>query len=198
MREEGSVHENNDAPGHHWFALLVKPHHEKTTAWALKAKGFEGFSPLHRRLRRWSDRLQELDAPLFPRYIFCRFGQQERLRVLMTPGVVSIVGIGKNPAPVEDSEIAALQAIMKSGLPAQPWPFLRVGQLVGIEAGPLKDLEGILLDFKSRQRLIVSVTLLQRSVAVEIERLWVKPITTARLLPSRALQPYSATQIRSA
>ncbi|HZS50223.1 MAG TPA: hypothetical protein VFA54_05140, partial [Bryobacterales bacterium] len=91
-----------------------------------------------------------------------------------------IVGAGKIPTPVDEAEIRAIQTIIKSGLPAEPWPFLRVGQLVRIEAGPLADLEGILLDIKNRRRLIVSVTILQRSVAVEIERFWVTPIRGLR------------------
>ena len=182
-----------------WFALCVKPRHEKTTAWALRSKGFEEFLPLHRRLRRWSDRLKELDEPLFSRYVFCRFDPMDRLPVLRTPGVVSIVGFAGNPAPVADGEIAALQAIVKSGLTAQPWPFLQRGQLVRIEAGPLSGLEGILLDWKSRHRLIVSVTLLQRSVAVEIDRLWVRPIGARGRLPVKkeGASPF-AVEIRTA
>jgi len=159
-----------------WFALQVKPRHEKAAANALRSKGFEEFLPMCTSVRRWSDRWKELQTPLFPRYVFCRFDLKDRLPVLTTPGVVSIVGTGKIPTPVDEAEIRAVQTIVKSGLPAEPWPFLRVGQLVRIEAGPLADLEGILLEIKNRHRLIVSVTILQRSVAVEIERFWVTPI----------------------
>jgi transcription antitermination factor NusG len=181
-----------------WFALLVKPRHEKTTASALRCKGLEEFLPLHRCLHRWVDRVRELDAPLFPRYVFCRFDPQDRLPVLKTPGVISIVGIGRDPAPVEDSEITALQSIMKSGLPAEPWPFLQVGQFVRIEAGPMQGLEGILLDFRNHQRVVVSIALLQRSVAVEIERLWVTPIGVRCSPPSIAIAPRTGSEIRSA
>ena len=173
-----------------WFALQVKPRHEKTAAWALHNKGYEEFLPLYRSRRRWSDRIKELDIPLFAGYVFCRFDPEERLPVLTSPGIVSIVGMGKIPAPVAEAEIAALQAVVRSGLRAEPWPFLRIGHGVRIELGPLAGLEGILSDFKSRQRLVVSVTLLQRSVAVEIDRGWVTP---ARLGRRGAAPPVSSS-----
>jgi transcription antitermination factor NusG len=155
-----------------WFALQVKPRHEKTVAEGLRQKGLEDFYPRYMALRRWSDRVKQMEMPLFPRYVFCRFDRRQSLMALKTPGVVSILGIGKAPLPVADAEISALKAIVQSHLPAQPWPFLRIGQPVRLEYGPLAGLEGILLDFKDRCRVVVSVTLLQRSVAVEIERCW--------------------------
>jgi transcription antitermination factor NusG len=170
-------------PGHPWFALHVRARQEKTAAWALHNKGFEQFLPTYLEARRWSDRMKKLEVPLFPGYVFCRLDLRQRLAALKTPGVMAIVGIGKDPTPVENSEIAALQAIMRTNLPAVPWPFLQVGHRVRIEAGPLAGVEGILADFKSRGRLVVSVTLLQRSVLVDIERLQVIPIGLPRRLP---------------
>ena len=116
----------------------------------------------------------------FPGYVFCRFNPEKRLPVLTTPGVVSVVGIGKIPAPVEDHEISALQSVVTSGCRTQAWPFLRVGQTVRIEAGPLAGLEGLLVAVKNCTRLVVSVTLLQRAVAVEIDHLWAYPISRGR------------------
>jgi len=94
----------------------------------------------------------------------------------MTPGVIQVVGVGKSPIPVDDADIADIQTAVRSGLPRQPWPFLQIGQRVRVERGPLCGLEGILLNIKGRDRLILSVTLLQRSVAVEVEDSWVSPI----------------------
>jgi len=163
-----------------WFALRVKPRYERTTALALRGKGLEEFLPQHRVRRRWSDRVKEIEEPFFPGYVFCRFNPENRLPVLTTVGVVSVVGIGKIPAPVEDHEISALQSVVTSGFRTQTWPFLRVGQTVRIEAGPLTGIEGMLVAVKNSSRLVVSVTLLQRSVAVEIDHLWAYPITQAR------------------
>jgi len=94
----------------------------------------------------------------------------------VTPGVIQVIGIGKIPTPVDDAEIAAIQTAVQSGLPRQPWPFLQIGQRVRVECGPLCGLEGIFVDFKGRHRLVLSVTLLQRSVAVEVDGAWVIPI----------------------
>jgi len=163
-----------------WFALYVKVRRERVTADALHGRDFEEFLPLFRTRRHWSDRIKEIEVPLFPRYLFCRFNVQDRLRVITTPGVEHIVGMGKIPASVPDAEVAALEAVMKSGATAQPWPFLETGQWVRIEAGTLAGLEGILLDFRGKRRLVISVTLLQRSVAVEIDRLDVTPVPPPR------------------
>jgi len=142
----------------------------------LRHKGYEIFLPLYECRRRWSDRIKELELPLFPGYVFCRFNPLVRLPILMTPGVIQVVGVGKSPIPVDDADIADIQTAVRSGLPRQPWPFLQIGQRVRVERGPLCGLEGILLNIKGRDRLILSVTLLQRSVAVEVEDSWVSPI----------------------
>jgi len=131
--------------------------------------------PTYRARRRWSDRIKELELPLFPGYIFCRFDPQYRLPILKTPGFVSIVGIAKQPVAIDESELAAIRTLVSSGLSHQPWPYVRIGQRVRIECGPLGGLEGILQNIKGRQRIVVSVSLLQRSVAVEIDSTWVAP-----------------------
>jgi transcription antitermination factor NusG len=156
-----------------WFALQIRSRYEKIAATLLCGKGYELFLPVYKSRRRWSDRIKELEVPLFPGYLFCRFNPLDRLPILVTPGVIQVVGIGKSPVPVDDAEIAAIQTAVQSGLPRQPWPFLQIGQRVRVECGPLCGLEGILVDFKGRHRLVLSVTLLQRSVAVEVDGAWV-------------------------
>jgi len=136
----------------------------------LAASGLEEFLPLYRSRRRWSDRVKEIDLPLFAGYVFCRFCPQERLRVLLIPGVTGIVGFGGRPAPVEEEEIAAIRRMTASGNRLEPWPYLKAGQRVRIERGPLRGLEGVLERGKDYWRVVVSVELLQRSVAVEIDR----------------------------
>jgi len=160
-----------------WFAVRVRSRHEKTTAIGLRQRGLEEFLPLHTVRRRWSDRFMDVDEPFFPGYVFCRFDVRDRMPILSTPGVVSIVGIGKIAEPVDDAEIAALQGVVKSGCGAQPWPFLYVGQHVRIDAGPLAGMVGLLVEVKKSSRLVISVTLLQRSVAVQIDPLWAYPVS---------------------
>jgi len=156
--------------GPQWHALTVKPNHERAAAQALGCKSLESFLPLYLTRRRWSDRIKELELPLFAGYVFCRFGDGERAKVLATPGVTSVVGFGNQPAPVTEEEIHAVRTMIASGLPVGPWPYLRVGERVRIEAGPLCGVEGILTQVKDVWRVVVSVELLQRSVAAEVDR----------------------------
>ena len=159
-----------------WFALRVQSRCEKVVAMIARNKGFEEFLPLHHRRHRWSDRLKAIDLPLFPGYLFCRLDPQRRLPLLTIPGVLHLVGIGKIPSPIDDTEIAAVQTAVGSGILTEPWPFLEVGQRVRLEEGPLAGLEGILVETPKQQRVVVSVTLLKRSVAVAIERHWAAPV----------------------
>lgn len=160
-----------------WYALRVKAHHEKAVSSWLRDKGYTEFLPLYCARRRWAGRFRSVRLPLFPGYTFCRFDPLNRsVPILTTPGVLSIVGFGKTYAPVDENEIAAIQAIFNSGLAAEPWPFLKAGDTVHIEEGPLRGLDGILLQVPNGHRLVVSVTLLQRSVAVVMDRNWARPV----------------------
>ena len=161
-----------------WYAIQIQSKLGTVASATLRGKGYEEFLPLYRSRRRWSDRIKELDLPLFPGYLFCRFNVSDRLMpILTTPGVIGIIGAGKTPVPVFEEEIEAIRAILRSGLAAQPYPFLRAGSKVYIEAGPLAGVEGIVTNTDKVYRLIVSVGLLQRSVAVEIDREWARPIS---------------------
>lgn len=159
-----------------WYAIRVRPRFERAVSTALSGKGYEQYLPLYHSRRKWSDRAKDLELPLFPGYLFSRFDAQVRLPVLTTPGVISIVGTGKTPVAIPDQEIEAIQTMVTSGLILQPWPQLVVGSRVVIEHGPLKGLEGVALDVKKKYKLFVSVPLLQRSVSVEIDREWVRPL----------------------
>jgi transcription antitermination factor NusG len=159
-----------------WFAIRVRSHYERTTAAILRGKGYEEFAALYCTKRRWSDRIEEVELPLFPGYIFCRFDPARRLPILTTAGVVHVVGRGRIPEPVNEAEIRAVEAVIQSGLPARPWPFLRVGQQVRVQYGCLAGIEGLVINVKSQTRLVVSVSMLQRSVAVEIDRDCIRPV----------------------
>ena len=159
-----------------WFALRVKSNCEKIVALAAQSKGFQGFLPVYESRRRWSDRVKSIEFPLFPGYVFCRLNPQRRLPLLTIPGALHLVGIGKMPVAIEDAEIDAIQAAVQSGLSVEPWPYLEIGQRVQLDDGPLAGLEGILVGTSKDHRLVVSVTLLKRSVSVAIERHWAKPV----------------------
>jgi len=156
-----------------WFAIFTRVGREKHATMLLENSGFECFLPLSKSTRKWSDRLKEIELPLFPGYLFCRMNPNDRLPVLMTPGVIQIAGTGNTPIPVEEHEIAAIQQVEKSGLSTMPWPYLKIGNIAKIEEGPLRGLSGIVIRIKSGLKLVLSVELLQRSIAVEIDRNWI-------------------------
>jgi transcription antitermination factor NusG len=163
-----------------WFALQVRTRWESSTAVLLSGKGYQAFLPTFKARKRWNGKFREISAPLFPGYVFCQFDAQKRLPILVTPGVLAVVGRGKVPLPVDDHEITAIQTVVSSGFRAEPWPYLEVGQRIRIESDALSGLEGILVNFKGNQRIVVSVTLLRRSVALEIDRSCVKPVGSGR------------------
>lgn len=166
-----------------WFVLYVKPRHEKNVAAILTGKGYVNFLPLY--TRRTRSRSTEL--PLFPGYVFCRFDPRVRLPVLSVPGVFSIVCAAGVPEPVDEREIANLQRVISCGLKREPWPNLPSGSLVTITSGPMEGVQGVVARHKTSMRVIISVTLLQRSVAVEVEREWLEqcalPPANGRALP---------------
>jgi len=169
----------------HWYAVHVKSRHEKVVETSLRGKGYEVFSPSYFTKRKRVDRTAEIEVPLFPGYVFCYFSSNKRLPILTTPGVVSVVGRGKNPEPLDDKEIASIRTLALSGRPVQPWPFLRSGQRIRLQSGPLMGAEGIFLRIKDEHHLIVSITLLQRAVSVVIEKEAVTPV----FLRERPLKP---------
>jgi len=158
-----------------WYALTVKPQHEKAAAEQLRFKGLETYLPLYRAQRRWSDRVKTIQLPLFTQYVFSQFDFEDRIRVLQTTSIVSIVSFGGVPCPVEAEELQRLKAIVGSGLPYSPWPLVRIGERVQICGGPLNGVEGILAREKSECRVVVNMELLQRAVAVEVDREMVRP-----------------------
>jgi transcription antitermination factor NusG len=120
--------------------------------------------------------MKEIEIPLFPGYLFCRFDAGDPYRVLNSPGVVNVISVGPRLLPVDEEEVASIQKVCRSGRDAQPWPFLQVGRRVRIECGPLAGTEGIVLELKSLWRIVISITLLQCSVSAEIEREWIRPV----------------------
>jgi transcription antitermination factor NusG len=169
-----------------WFAIRVRPRYEKQVAQSIESKSIHTFLPLYAARHRWSDRTKEVHVPLFDGYVFCQLDPCDRMPVLVTPGVFQFVGIGKIPVPVEPCEIAALQAMVQFGSVVRPWPFLKDGERVRIDDGPLRSTEGILLRGSDSDQVVVSVTLLQRSVAVKVDRAWITPIRPWMRKPAAA------------
>jgi transcription antitermination factor NusG len=131
---------------------------------------------MYRARRQWSDRIKVIDLPLFPGYLFCRIDLNKRLPLLTTPGFLYLVGKGKTPEPVDEQEVIAIQSVVRSGLPALPWPSVVVGQKVRLEHGPLRGVEGVVAKIADQHRIYVNATLLQRSVSVQVDPEWITSV----------------------
>src|SRR5580692_4877532 len=171
-----------------WFALQIRSRWEGTTADLLRGKGLETLLPTYTTKRKWSDRFKVVESPLFPGYVFCRFDIHNRLPVLITPGVISVVGMGKTPIAVDDAEILSIQTAIESGIHMEPWPYVEIGERVRIKDDVLDGMEGILTSFKGSHRVVISVSLLRRSVALEIDRSRVTPLRSRRTAPGEAAE----------
>ncbi len=152
-----------------WHALYTRHQHERIVAQALTGKGFDVFLPQYRTVHRWKDRWKELELPLFPNYVFVHGGLDRMLNILTTPGVHSLVSWGGRPADIPQHEIDAVRRLVESPLRVRKHPFIKCGDRVRIKSGPLEGIEGILVRSKSAYRLVLSVEMLARSAAVEVD-----------------------------
>jgi len=150
-----------------WIALYVRSNVERRVCNGLKERNYEHFLPTYSVRRRWRGSNVLLDVPLFPGYVFCRWSASNPQLIVTVPGVVRIVGVGRIPLQVDDREVEAVRRIASSGAPSMPWHFLRAGERVRLVEGPLRGLEGILVQNKGIY-VVVNVTLLQRAVAVTV------------------------------
>jgi transcription antitermination factor NusG len=154
-----------------WYAVRTSARWELLASDELSRRGIETWLPLSRVKHRWSDRIKIIDQPLFPGYLFGRFRLAERIRVLEAPGVRQILGIGNTPAPIAASELENLRTLVAAQPLLVPWPYLSAGQRVRISRGPLAGVEGFIIRAEEGAlRIVVSVHLLQRSVAAQIDR----------------------------
>lgn len=153
-----------------WYGLRTRSNAEKLTTGMVAAKGYETYLPLYRVKKRWSDRVVEKELALFPGYLFCRFDPFDRLPILTTPGVVSIISSAKMPIPIPEVEIESIRTAIESGMLVTPCEYLGEGERVRVLDGPLEGVEGILVRKKNQSRIVLSVDMLQRSVSIEIDR----------------------------
>jgi transcription antitermination factor NusG len=161
-----------------WYVLYTRHQHEKTVAQILTSKGFEILLPLYSTPRRWKDRIKLVSSPLFPCYVFLKGGLERRLDIMTTPGVHTLVSSAGQPAPIPVDEIEAIRRVAESGAPAEPHPFLKCGDRMRVKCGPLVGIEGILMRKKNLYRLVLSVEMLGKSIAVEIDAFLVERLSS--------------------
>jgi transcription antitermination factor NusG len=175
-----SVHQASEFPANYleplWYAAYTCSNHEKRIAQQLQERGIEYFLPLYEAVHRWKDRRVRLSLPLFPGYVFVRLPLRDRLRVLQVPSVVRFVGFGQHPAALPEQEIERLHNGLSGGLHAQPHPYLTTGRRVRVKSGPLAGMEGILQRRKGNFRVVLSIDLIMRSIAVDVDIADVLPL----------------------
>jgi transcription elongation factor/antiterminator RfaH len=159
-----------------WYAVYANVRHEKRVKEYLDGRMVECYLPTYRSVRRWQDRRKEVELPLFPGYLFVRIPYRSRLQVLTAPGVVQIVTFDGKPAPIREDEIEALRQALSRNANCEPHPYLKVGRRVRVRSGPLSGIEGILIRRKEGFRLVLSIELIMRSIATEVDEADVEPV----------------------
>ena len=158
-----------------WFALYTRPRHEKQVFEELANRGIEAFLPTYKVRRRWSDRYKVVEEPLFKNYLFVRLSLDRYHETLRPYGAVSFVKFDDKPAEIPDKEVESIRRLVTSELPYNPHPYLKVGRRVRVKTGPLEGCEGILTRKKGLARLVLSISMLQQSVAAEVDADSVEP-----------------------
>lgn len=167
-----------------WYALYTRHQHEKCVAGTLTGRGFEIFLPLYNALHRWKDRTKQLALPLFPSYVFVQSSLDRRTDILSVPGVFGFAGSPARPSVIPDIEIEGIRRAMQNNLLIEPHPFLDCGDRVRVVNGPLQDIEGILVRKRNRFRLVLSIEMLGRAAAVEVDAAAVVRVSRRKLVPS--------------
>jgi len=159
-----------------WFALRVRSRCERVVASAVRQKGFEEFLPLYRTVHVWTDRSKSVEMPLFPGYVFCRLDPSHRMPLLTIPGALHFVSVGKTPVALDEGEIGIIRTALGSNLRVEPVAFTEDGMAVRLHRGPLSGIEGLLIEAGDQRRIVLPLTALRRSVAIEVESEWVEPV----------------------
>lgn len=188
VTNEGAIRQSD------WYALYTRHQHEKSAAASLLSRGFEVFLPIGEQIRNWSDRRKRIFPPLFPCYVFVRTSLDRNLDILVTAGVHGFVSFGSHPAPIPQSEIDNLRRV--AGLARiEPHPFLRYGDWIRVKYGPLEGIEGFLVRRKGHSRLVLSVEMLQKSAAVEIDAVLTERILRSSSSHRNGFTPSRAEQV---
>lgn len=153
----------------YWYAVYTRSRHEKKVADGLKDKDIEVFLPLRSVINRWKDRRKEVQLPLFSGYVFVRIVPEQKIPVLQTAGVVTLVGNGSDPMPIPEEQIESIQKLVDSGIRYDPYPYLKEGMRVFIKRGPLKGMEGVLIEKRKKHLLVLSVDLIQQSAVLQVD-----------------------------
>jgi transcription antitermination factor NusG len=170
---------------HRWYAVYTYPRHEKAVKERLESKSIEAFLPTFVSESRWKDRRVRIQTPFFPGYVFTRISLSDRSKVLAAPGVIRMLSFNGTPAPIDDLEIEAVRLCLERGATLESFPLFQVGDRVRVRSGVLEGLEGLVSRCKSERRLIVPISLINQSVAVEIDVHLLEPLCTQNAIQNR-------------
>lgn len=182
------------ATGGLWYAAHTRHQHEKLVARMLASKGFEVFLPLYTEVRQWRDRTKAVELPLFSCYVFLRGDLDRRLAIMTTPGVHGLVSSAGKLAGIPEEEIQAVRSVVERRIAVEPHPFLKCGDRVRVKSGALSGLEGFLVRKKGQARLVISVSLLERSVAAEVDAITVERIALSQARTTTRFAPAASTE----
>jgi len=160
-----------------WYVTYTCPRHEKHVARQFERRGISFFLPLYKSMRRWKDRKKQIELPLFPGYVFVQMNSEHRADLLRVPGVVHLVTFQGKPVPVAGAEFDTLRQGLLGSSVLRPHPYLKAGRKVRIRNGSMAGIEGIFVRRKDRARVVLSISLIARSVAMEIDETDVEPIS---------------------
>ena len=168
-----------------WYAGYTASRHEKRVAEHFVQRGVEHFLPLYETIHRWNNGRHRVQLPLFPGYIFVHIALRDRRRVIEVPGFVRLVGFNSLPCPLPEADINRMKEALNKGVVAEPYPYLAVGTRVEVRNGPLQGMTGILVRRQNKCRVVISVDLIMRSMAVEVEAADVVPVPSSTLSASQ-------------
>ena len=162
----------------YWYAVLARSRQEKVAASMLNSLGIRHFLPLIPEVRRWSDRNQTVSLPLFPCYLFVNIARscQTQLRILKVPGIINFVGGPQGPIAIPEEQIDSVRAVLSNGIECFPYPFLKAGDRVRIAQGPLAGIEGTFVRSGPDSKLVISIEMIQRSVAINVHGCDIEPV----------------------
>jgi transcription antitermination factor NusG len=152
-----------------WYAAYTRANHERRVADQLELRGVENFLPEYESVRKWKDRKVRLQRPLFAGYVFVHLALQNRLSVLQIPGVACLVSFAGKPVAVPEEEFSKIREFLNKGFRAEPHRYLEAGRRVRVRSGPLEGTEGIVVRRKNKSRLVISLELIQRAIAVDVD-----------------------------
>lgn len=182
LRAERASEDAGAAQDPRWYAIYTRARHEKQVDKLLSERGFETFLPLAPRMSQWKDRRKLVQWPLFPSYVFGRFHLEDAYRVLGTPGVATLVKVNGRPAAIADSELENVRrftrALQGGGVKAQPTPrpFLAEGEWVEITGGPLAGVRGVVVEQRSRRRLLIGLKTIGQGLEVDVDVGALRPV----------------------